>query len=87
MTDDEDPYADAACIDADSDIFFPHRDPTQPWVSDETLYAAAKRYCAMCPIRRMCLDDHRRERFGMWGGTTPAERGFGRHRSRRVIHS
>jgi len=57
----------AACAGADPDLFFPDR--------GEAAFAA-KRVCAGCPARELCLahalafhEDH-----GVWGGTTPSER-------------
>jgi WhiB family redox-sensing transcriptional regulator len=37
---------------------------------------AAKRVCAVCPVRRECLDYalRVREPFGIWGGLNEAER-------------
>lgn len=39
-------------------------------------YARAKQLCALCPIRVQCADTalENREPYGVWGGTTPAER-------------
>lgn len=36
----------------------------------------ARRYCARCPVRRDCLITalHRKETYGVWGGTTPKQR-------------
>lgn len=35
----------------------------------------AKATCRKCPVRQVCLDHAlRHENFGVWGGTTPAER-------------
>jgi WhiB family redox-sensing transcriptional regulator len=35
----------------------------------------AKAMCLRCPVRQVCLDHAlRHENFGVWGGTTPAER-------------
>ncbi|MFE6846544.1 WhiB family transcriptional regulator [Streptomyces sp. NPDC057686] len=37
--------------------------------------------CYHCPVRSQCLRFHQNERYGIFGGTTPAERGYrdGRH--------
>ncbi|NKR53085.1 WhiB family transcriptional regulator [Rhodococcus hoagii] len=51
------------------DLFFPEQ--------RETAKAAkALQMCRSCPVRTQCLDlaIRRREKFGIWGGTTPAER-------------
>ncbi len=32
--------------------------------------------CADCPVRAECREAGRDEPFGIWGGTTPEERGF-----------
>jgi WhiB family transcriptional regulator, redox-sensing transcriptional regulator len=57
----------AACADADPDIFFPERGkPTAP----------AKAICAVCPVRVECLEYalDASEKFGVWGGTSEKER-------------
>lgn len=68
--------AAAACLDTPTSVFFPVGKSGKGAMSYEDLHAPAKAICARCPIRRQCLDEHRHERFGVWGGTTPEERGF-----------
>ncbi|MFC7330773.1 WhiB family transcriptional regulator [Marinactinospora rubrisoli] len=50
---------DAACRDADTDLFF-----TPGYES------VAKEICALCPVRAECLDYaiSRPEKYGTWGG-------------------
>jgi len=36
--------------------------------------AAARAICAPCPVQRECLAAGLGEEFGVWAGTTPAER-------------
>lgn len=36
----------------------------------------AKQICAECPVMQQCREAGRHERHGVWGGTTPAERGY-----------
>ena len=58
---------DAACADADPDLFFgEHGRPA----------TEAKAICAGCPVRAECLDFalEGRERFGIWGGLTEKQR-------------
>lgn len=60
----EQPYRwqeDAACRDADPDLFFPERGQS---------LAPALAYCAVCPVRQECLNAaiKNRERVGIWGG-------------------
>jgi hypothetical protein len=58
---------EALCRQTDPEIFFPElgQNPT-----------AAKRVCAVCPVRAVCLADaiERREPHGVCGGMTPNER-------------
>lgn len=44
--------------------------------SDTAGIAIAKEFCAACPVREACLAEALRlgERWGVWGGMTPAER-------------
>jgi WhiB family redox-sensing transcriptional regulator len=63
---------DAACLDADPDLFFPVG-TTGP-VLDQI--DEAKRICRACPVRKQCLAwaldlD---AAAGIWGGTTDDER-------------
>ncbi|PBC77096.1 WhiB family redox-sensing transcriptional regulator [Streptomyces sp. TLI_235] len=64
----------AACTTADADLFFPDPD-TDP---DGAAFAErrAKDICGTCPVRAACLDAAiaRRERHGIFGGLTTAER-------------
>lgn len=70
------------------DIFFPTiiDDEGEEWIDDGTIYGAygdtsefydaARKVCAVCPLRDQCLANAlaNKERYGMWGGTTPIER-------------
>jgi WhiB family redox-sensing transcriptional regulator len=62
----------AACQELDPDLFFPIGS-AGPAV---TQIAEAKRVCLTCPVRTPCLDWAMRhyQDFGIWGGTTEAER-------------
>jgi WhiB family redox-sensing transcriptional regulator len=67
-------HLDAACAGVDPEVFFPlDLTPGSPGV------VAAKRVCAGCPVRSECLADvmageDPARRWGISGGTTPAER-------------
>lgn len=60
---------EAACREAPTHIFFPEPgDPeTSRWVA---------MFCGLCPVRAECLESalDRREKWGIWGGTTETER-------------
>ena len=60
-------YDDAACRDADTDVFFP---------VSESQAGPAKAICAECPVREACLEYalEARPPDGVWGGLTPIER-------------
>ncbi len=62
--------ADAACRGCDPDIWFPIRGRSGGEVHD------AKRTCARCPVLEECRAwaHFYRERQGIWGGLTEAER-------------
>lgn len=57
----------AACAGLAADLFFP---------DDDDPATAAKAVCGRCEVRVQCLDHAlaRRERAGVWGGTTERER-------------
>jgi WhiB family redox-sensing transcriptional regulator len=58
----------------------------EEWFDDGTIweafgdtspyYAQGKEICMSCPVRAQCLFSalENKERWGMWGGTTPIER-------------
>jgi len=73
----------AACIDAGNDDFFPV----------DTRYAkvwtSARLYCSACPVKAQCLAaaltvDETIDKWGMFGGMTPAERRSHRHMLRQA---
>ena len=72
MTTDMNWRDDAACLDADPDLFFPvgTTGPAQDQVDE------AKRICLACPVRERCLAWALEldAASGIWGGTTEDER-------------
>jgi WhiB family redox-sensing transcriptional regulator len=67
-------HLDAACAGADPETFYP-----LDLAPDSGAVAAAKQVCAGCPVRAECLADvmaaeDPARRWGISGGTTPAER-------------
>ena len=67
-------HLDAACTEVDPEIFYP-----LDLGPDSAGVAAAKRVCVGCPVRAQCLADvmvaeDPARRWGISGGTTPAER-------------
>ncbi len=68
---------DAACRDADIDLFFAH---------DDARIHEALTVCSRCPVRQECLEHALAtgERYGVWGGTTEQERRQMARRRRRV---
>lgn len=58
---------DAACRDADPELFFSHEEQDRE---------RALLYCAACPVRTECLEHAlaTREAYGIWGGTDEQER-------------
>jgi WhiB family redox-sensing transcriptional regulator len=62
----------AACRDADPELFFPVSDVK----AARTQVAAARKVCRRCPVRGTCLSwalDNEQE-AGIWGGLTEEER-------------
>lgn len=55
------------CLDTDPDIFF--MEGNESW-------APAKKICAQCPVRNLCLEYalEQGEFYGMFGGMSPSER-------------
>lgn len=65
--DETDWMVDAACRDADTNLFFVDRGAS---------ITAARQLCADCPVRDTCLDYAIADNlpFGIYGGLTPKER-------------
>jgi WhiB family redox-sensing transcriptional regulator len=64
--------AAGACAQADPDLFFPISSTGRALEQ----IAKAQAVCAACPVRQPCLEfalEHDLV-YGIWGGTTPAER-------------
>lgn len=57
--------SDAACRDADPDLFFPER-------GDST--APARAICLGCPVFDACFEEGLYQKFGVWAGTSERER-------------
>jgi WhiB family redox-sensing transcriptional regulator len=64
------------CQTRSPELFFPAGE--KPWVDAEHpgAYELARRLCDSCGSSRWCLASAlaHQESFGVWGGTTPAER-------------
>jgi len=58
---------EAACRGMDASVFFPETG------GNETAQVA-KAICAQCTVRNDCLEAGLHDKFGIWGGTTEAER-------------
>lgn len=71
----------AACLDADPELFYAPGD----WDHAPARAAAAKTWCATCPVRTECLDDALRgdDKHGIRGGMTPTERDHHKRSARR----
>ncbi|TRW88516.1 WhiB family transcriptional regulator [Mycolicibacterium sp. 018/SC-01/001] len=68
------------CLDFPVELFFPESDRRSERRRREE---EAKRICRTCPVLMRCREHALRvpERYGVWGATTPRERGIpGSHR-------
>jgi WhiB family redox-sensing transcriptional regulator len=78
---------EAACRGSDVDFFPVSPQGTSPdgpvGRAHQANIDAAKAVCAACPVSDACRRDHSRERWGIWFGTTPDERGFTKVRDQR----
>ncbi len=63
----------AECIGLPDEWFF----PPQGTRDNDPMIARAKNACAVCVVRDNCAEEGRQCFYGVWGGTTPTERGFG----------
>lgn len=64
--------ARSACKDQDPDLFFPEGDAGLALLQTRE----AQSVCAQCPVRQQCLNWalETDQEFGVWGGTSAAER-------------
>lgn len=62
----------AACANSDTEKFFPNRDG----VDSAMIVAQAQLCCAMCTVRKECLEFAltNKLKYGIWGGVTPRNR-------------
>lgn len=73
---------DANCSGVEMEVFFPKS-------QDDDRFDLAKEYCQSCRVKRECLllainnEDHD-DRWGVFGGLTPAERRQARHKKRKL---
>lgn len=73
----------AACAGTETDMFFPPHgmrgQARDKWIAD------AKKVCAQCVVRLECAAYAAEfpERYGIWGGVTEEERGYGSHSERK----
>lgn len=66
---------DAACKDEPPDTFFPPSEGNRQDTPDHPMWERGKAICAGCPVVDDCLAYAvRNEKYGLWGGLTPAER-------------
>jgi WhiB family redox-sensing transcriptional regulator len=76
-------HDDAACLNADPDLFFPIG-TTGPGLDQ---IDKAKRICQACPVRKQCLAwALDLAAAGIWGGTTQDERSAMRRAAARHQH-
>lgn len=63
------------CLEFPSDLFFPEGEPRRDRRRHEE---QAKRICRDCPVLARCREHAMStpERYGIWGATTPRERGI-----------
>ncbi|MGW8358672.1 WhiB family transcriptional regulator [Streptomyces wedmorensis] len=66
----------AACASQPRDLFFP-----QSRTHERRSTPVALDVCGQCPVRDACLSHALAtpERFGIWGGTTAAQRGWDKY--------
>lgn len=78
----DDWWHEAACAEADPELFFPVGTAGPALVQQ----AQAKAVCGRCPVARPCLQWALRtgQEAGVWGGTSEEERRALRGRSRRI---
>lgn len=77
-------FRDAACRDADTNLFFPSK-------GEMAKIQAARNICASCPVRRQCRDysfdmARKADLDGIFGGLTKYERQVALGQIRRRIH-
>lgn len=76
-------HKDAPCKGL-GDIFYPEG-KSQEERAGRTLkkqYEQAKEMCQTCPYIRPCRALGKLEEFGVWGGTSPIDRGFTKSKER-----
>ena len=67
-------YPDALCRGYSHEIWFPPAFDEDPTGTDSEYFEVAKMVCSICKHKSECKALGAEEKFGVWGGTTPAER-------------
>lgn len=72
-------------IDADGEEWYDDGTIWQAFGDTDSYYDEAREICNRCPVKEQCLQHalDNKERWGMWGGTTPIERRRVERRERR----
>ena len=67
-------FNNASCEGLDTEFFYPPQEKFEPGEAE-----LLKRICIECPVMEACLEwAIAHERYGVWGATTPYERGVNR---------
>jgi len=62
------------CENYSMELWFPPSFDEEPTGTDSEYFEVAKLVCSECLRKTECAELGRDERYGCWGGTTPAER-------------
>lgn len=60
----------ALCSQKNQDFWYPPLETDTP----EQYYTVGREICHKCPVWKECLENGKKEIWGMWGGLTPVER-------------
>lgn len=67
-------FDDALCQSYSTDLWFPPAFDEEPTGKDSEYFEVGKMVCSVCNARSACSLAGQDEKYGMWGGATPAER-------------
>ena len=60
----------ALCKQINCEFWYPPMESDSP----EQYYSIGREVCFICPVWEKCLEEGKKETWGMWGGLTPNER-------------
>jgi hypothetical protein len=67
-------FSNPLCVDYATELWFPPSFDEGPTGTDSEYFEIGKMVCSVCTHQTECRKKGEDEKYGLWGGSTPAER-------------